>query len=68
MAIGPGKYDDLATAAREAAEAEGVILIVVGGIRGSGFAVQLEGADLVQRLPKILRHLADEIEVNGPTA
>jgi predicted ATPase with chaperone activity len=37
---GPGKYDEAATAAREATGAAGVILIVVGGKLGSGFSVQ----------------------------
>lgn len=42
MTDGPGKYDDLCTHAREAAEAQALILIVVNGNRGSGFSVQSE--------------------------
>lgn len=34
MAIGPGKYDDIATSAREQSGALGVIVIVIGGSRG----------------------------------
>jgi hypothetical protein len=61
MAIGPGKYDAVATLARMNAGAEGVILIVVGGERGAGFSVQL-AAELVPHVPELLRNLADEIE------
>jgi hypothetical protein len=61
MAAGPGKYDDLATTIREQTHATGVIVIVVGGDKGEGFAVQ---ADLstVLALPAILRTMADQIE------
>jgi hypothetical protein len=61
MAIGPGKYDDLATYCREQSHAHGVILIVIEGDKGSGFAVQ---ADLLTMLkqPEMLRSMADDIE------
>lgn len=58
--IGPGKYDDLCTYVRT--ESQGaVILIVIGGTKGTGFSVQ---ADLltVASLPKILRDTANLIE------
>ena len=41
MAVGPGKYDDAATKAREETKARGVALIVIGGEHGHGFAVQM---------------------------
>lgn len=58
---GPGKYDDLCIYVREQAKAEGAIVIVLGGHKGSGFSVQLPilAAD---RLPTILRETADKIE------
>ena len=59
--LGPGKYDDLATYAREKAEAEGVIVLVFGGNKGGGFAVQLP-AYLLAELPNFLRNLADSVE------
>lgn len=59
--IGPGKYDDLATLAREAAKAEGVILIIINGDRGSGFSCQANVL-VTMNLPKMLRSMADEIE------
>jgi hypothetical protein len=62
MALGPGKYDDLATIVRERTAAQGVIVIVLGGSRGSGFSVQVEGADISAKLPAMLRNVADGIE------
>lgn len=59
--IGPGKYDDLATSVRQSAMAEGVIVIVIKGDRGSGFSVQAT-LDVTMVLPGMLRHMADEIE------
>lgn len=63
MSAGAGKYDDAATAAREATKAEGVLLIVLGGEKGSGFSAQLPlGA--AARIPELLRRMADEIEAS----
>jgi hypothetical protein len=62
MAEGPGKYDDICTAAREAAGARAVVLIVLQGDLGSGFSVQAVGEDLRAHLPELLRHVADGIE------
>jgi hypothetical protein len=61
MAAGPGKYDDMATYVREQSHAAGVIVIVIGGDKGEGFAVQ---ADLptTLALPQMLRHMANQIE------
>ena len=61
MALGPGKYDDLATQAREQAKARAVVLIVVDGSKGSGFSVQAQ-PDVVLPLPMLLRRIADDIE------
>jgi hypothetical protein len=58
---GPGKYDDLATMVREQANAKGVIVIVFGGDKGTGFSVQADLETLLA-LPKILRSTADQIE------
>lgn len=62
---GAGKYDALATRAREDAEADAVIVIVLGGNKGSGFSVQARGhvaEDVESRLAGLLRNLADAIE------
>ena len=59
---GPGKYDEYATVVREHTEADGVILIVIEGNQGSGFSVQSVTPGLNEKLPELLRHLANEIE------
>lgn len=61
MALGPGKYDDLATLVRERAQAEGVVVIVIGGSKGAGFSVQAT-ARVTMRLTELLRRIADDIE------
>lgn len=58
---GPGKYDDAATVARESTQADGVILIVVKGNKGSGFSVQAPFI-VISSLPATLRQMADDIE------
>lgn len=63
MAIGPGKYDDYATTVRLGARAQGVILLVLGGDKGSGFSVQADGPTTLQ-LPSLLRNIADQIEAD----
>jgi hypothetical protein len=62
--LGAGKYDELCTYVREQAQAEGTLLLVLGGTKGNGFSLQ---ADLVTtlRLPAILRDLAARIEADG---
>jgi hypothetical protein len=61
MALGPGKYDDLATLVRDGAKAAGVIVIVIGGSKGSGFSVQAT-FEVTAKLPDLLRTMADNIE------
>jgi hypothetical protein len=64
MALGPGKYDELATFVRAYAEARGVIVMVFGGLHGSGFSVQTVDRQLAALLPELLREMADEIEAD----
>lgn len=64
MSGGPGKYDDLCTAARDGAKAKGAILLVVEGDRGSGFSVQAP-LRIIVSLPNILRTMADQIEADN---
>ena len=61
MALGPGKYDGLATLVRDGTKADGVIVIVIGGSKGGGFSVQATG-EVTAMLPALLRKLADDIE------
>lgn len=61
--IGPGKYDDICTMAREQAKAKSVILIINDGCKGSGFSCQADISTLLT-LPAALRGVADQIEAN----
>jgi hypothetical protein len=68
MAQGPGVYDHEATCARVACNARAVTLIVIGGDRGGGFAVQVNGAsqaeaaELTLAMSRALRAAADSME------
>jgi len=61
---GPGRYDSLATQARVMSKAAAIVLIVVDGNKGSGFAVQSLTPEFLEKLPKMLRDMALEIEVD----
>lgn len=61
MPIGPGKYDEEATLVRERTGAEGVAVLVFGGVRGSGFSVQ-GPLEMQVALPEILRDMAAGVE------
>jgi hypothetical protein len=58
---GPGKYDDLATEVRTKARAEGVLVLIFGGVHGNGFSAQLS-TELLLVVPSVLREAADQIE------
>ena len=60
MFNGPGKYDDAATVARESTKADGVILLVIRGEKGSGFSVQAP-LDVIMELPTMLESIASQI-------
>lgn len=62
MTLGRGRYDDEATAAREETGAQGIVLIVLAGDKGNGFAVQVRSPYLLKRLPEMLRTMAEQIE------
>jgi hypothetical protein len=61
MTHGPGKYDLLATLVRERTKADGVVVMVFNGKSGDGFSVQAS-AEILFRMPTLLRELADKIE------
>jgi hypothetical protein len=65
---GPGKYDDVATVARESAGAVAVLLIVIHGDRGSGFSVQTLEPDLLPVLPALLEETARQIRLDAQRA
>jgi hypothetical protein len=59
MTIGPGKYDDVCTMVREQVGGQ-VVVIVLGGNRGNGFACQT-GVETMIRLPDLLEEIAKQI-------
>ena len=61
--IGPGKYDDEASIARIATGASGVVLIILGGSKGSGFSVQASLPDML-KLPSMLEFMAQQIRAD----
>jgi hypothetical protein len=64
MTFGPGKYDDLCTMVSEKVgivdRGGGVLLIIIGGNRGNGFACQSDLTTLLT-LPDILEATAKQI-------
>lgn len=64
MALGPGKYDDLCSYVSEqtgiAFTGGGVIVIVIGGNRGNGFACQADLATTMA-VPDLLESVAQQI-------
>ena len=67
MPLGPGKYDDLATIVRERAgigDQGGVIVIVMGGNKGNGFACQTDLVTML-RMPDMLENIARQIRESG---
>ena len=68
MPLGPGKYDGLATRVRKRAKAKGVILIVLDGEHGHGFAGQLTNVTAPAGLlatAAMLRTVANQIEADA---
>lgn len=63
MAVGPGKYDQEATAAFRATGASVILLAVIEGRLGSGFEVQCKDHDALHtvRLAKTLIEMAEQI-------
>lgn len=64
MALGPGKYDTECEQVLRSTDADMVLVIVLGGVRGAGFSASIR-ADmpvLLRAVPGILRVTADAIE------
>lgn len=61
--IGGGKYQAICLAAREAAAAQVVLLIVLKGNKGSGFSVaSCDDPKIVREFPNLLRSVANDME------
>jgi hypothetical protein len=63
MTIGVGKYNHLCTYVRKQANADGALVIIIGGKLGSGFSIQ---APLVLQLqlPDVLESMAKQIRAD----
>jgi hypothetical protein len=62
MPLGPGKYDDFCTYVREHVGGS-VVLIVMGGTRGNGFACQTD-LETLHGLPELLESVAAQIRAD----
>lgn len=64
MATGPGKYHLEAEGIVLKYHAAGVVLIVIGGSKDSGFEVAMRDPDVIKDLPDLLRTMADQIQTD----
>jgi hypothetical protein len=65
MTFGPGKYDDVCDKVRTLVGVDefsggGVVVIVIGGSRGAGFAVQAD-LETSMQLPDMLESVAKQM-------
>lgn len=70
--MGPGKYDDICTLVRERVgmtdqSSGGVLLIVLGGNKGAGFACQSDFVTMML-LPDMLEDIAKQIRAEHGVA
>jgi hypothetical protein len=63
--LGPGKYDELCTIARETTDAVCAIVVVIGGSKGSGFSVQTRHPIDASTLATILETVARQLRKDG---
>lgn len=61
--MGPGKYDELCTEVRDKVKADGAIVLIINGDKGSGFSCQAS-LPLIIGLPAMLRSMANQIEAD----
>lgn len=61
LGLDGGKYDAPCALVRDATQAAGCLLIVIGGSGGSGFSVSAT-REVIDALPRVLRAVADDIE------
>jgi len=62
--MGPGRYDDECTMAREATKAHTIFLIVFGGEKGDGFSAQTADPVFMDSTPALLRFIADQLDLD----
>lgn len=61
MPNGPGRYDDLCTQVRDAADARVAFVLIIGGDAGSGFALQQIASDKDRECVANLLTVADRL-------
>jgi hypothetical protein len=66
MPYAPGKYADEVTALRERYHAHGVVIIVLGGDKGSDFSMQGSLEDTLD-MPELLEYIAAHIREEQTT-
>lgn len=61
---GGGKYDEVATMAMLQTGASALLLVVIDGIKGHGFTIQIDATTGISpaHLVKVLREVCDDIE------
>lgn len=66
MAEGEGKYDDVCTLVREATGGSLVMVLVVNGVRGSGFSIQSASQVGPEVVAGLLESMAKGIRAEAP--
>lgn len=66
--IGPGKYDAACTMVRVQTNAQSVVVIVEGGLKGNGFSVQTMNPKFDAGLPALLETIAAQIRAEQERA
>jgi hypothetical protein len=64
MAQGGGRYSEVAMVAQELTKAKALILAVLDGDQGHGFEVVSSMPGFDEKVPTLLRKMADEIEAD----
>lgn len=59
-----GRYDSQSELLFKLLDAKAVLLMVIGGVKGTGFSVSVQDPELIKKLPQILRDMADMMEAN----
>jgi pyrroline-5-carboxylate reductase len=61
MPIGPGKYDDICEKIREETNAQGIVVAIIEGNKGTGFSCKVE-KNLLRFMPSFLKQMAEGME------
>lgn len=61
----PSRYERVGLLALNATQAEGLILIIVGGVHGHGFTLHATDPEFHREVPALLRNLAAQIEAES---